>query len=571
MDIKAEQVTVECVRQDVKLATARLESKRPFHKSQWRKALHDFFGASAHIFGSSGEFTRSTFMTGGVIQCSRAVYRAALEQKADDCLKGVVMTDSEMSPEVSRAFFELDYRDPQFLPEPRIVRDHLRTALGCVHKAFPRVNPLRMAVSVCDLKTKLKAGQDLLCLGVHLVFPDLVVKPALLMRLSAFVDREITASTPEWGGVVDQSSYKTNYTNLRPNGSYKTVKCSACEARSKFSVQPGRRAPAGESGFGRTMESKVGVEGLVCPPGCYGGMVVEPSVYRLSDVLTCTDGKVQHGFDTMSMHDELLLTSINPPDSVDLTPGFTDHPDIPQALDLVLTTLRNQNSVAQPLNFRQHHDVLTTLWAIVRDFFPAYAQAQVHTMKITDRSVVFITLKSHGSKFCICAGEEHSNGVFFTVHLKRGTVNFHCYDRVCKQEISATNKAVQNLKSAKYHASKLIKPHVGAWNCSGLSGSTTFPLGSSLVGSVHHAPPLTNACKVECFSHKIPPKTLTRLVAKIARSLSPCSVPPEQVRVESTDATSNHSSKTSALMTALAAKAKMQTKDESPALKRAKH
>jgi hypothetical protein len=525
---------IEVVRKTHRVAQQKFQGVVPFRKSQWFAFLKPYWAPHGPFQDNSGELTRSNIMTGGIIRCAHEIFLKALPLKALDIRNGVVLVDGAVASNAEgiNMFFEIDYQSDVALPPPHIIVQHISLAFECVRKAFPSVPAAKfqMTVSICQPKLKKKRQVELAAFGVHLVFPGIVVKTDVMYRLTAYLNQEITRKTPEWGDVVDAQPIKKSLATLRPNGSHKADECSVCVLNKKSHT--GRQPSTATTDFQ-----------LVCPPECVRGKIVQASVYRLTAILKASDqgGYIAQLKPRVSVLLELQLTSISPAVLGRFTPGFQENPDIPSSLDSAPRPdgyAKGSDSDSQQfclptgsnmivLHPQRHKMLIDLIWSLVCHSFPWYSSSQVKVVEMKNE-IIFVKIKNQFSHACICLGNVHSsNSVFFKIRLKAGCIEFGCFDKECKQFIR------QSQKQNKYQ-STTVTP-----------GRSAFPLGTGLteVFLDQHLQVVEKVVpKLECFSHKIMPKALSRLLENVKCLISVDGVRPSRSGKENSVADATHNS-----------------------------
>lgn len=457
----------------------------PFQNSKWMAKIHCHIYRTKRDPRARGELVRCNLLSpGGVVSCSLAEYRASLPALAQDIRSGVVTTLSEIAQNSDgvRVFYELDYKYPDRFPSPEVVAQHLQIAYRDTLRAFPGLPPAdcRMLVSKSDPKIKVKEGREYLAYGVHIVFPHIVVRTRELQRLSAYVNQSMTRETPNWADVVDQSPYKAEYANLRPNGSHKVVECPVHKHQKKAQQdRPGRRQRGGEtepvthsyqgsqhtqfeSFFGGASDWRSalhsgggGHDEVACPPGCFKGKITEPSVYRLHAVYDFDPARKQAVVSpkpaSWSLLDELRWTSICPEAQGQFSTLFRPPADMPGELDFVpsaagpvvfeqreLKPIMAQMAKSEECRVEHHPELFQLVHQAIAEFFPSHSEAQLHHVAHSSAAGgrLYIQLKHQKCRFCLVQQREHNNNrVFFTLALQRGRLSFHCFKKECKAEL----------------------------------------------------------------------------------------------------------------------------------------
>lgn len=414
---------------------AEIAGRYPFQGSTWRSD----FQAYMNTQNTHGDLLRSTFLSGGTLHMPLRLYQESFRAKAADIDNGCILTDAEVAHncEGIRLFFELDYRSREHcLPGMEEALLHVRMIHQTVTECFPRLDRHTVHIATCDKKRKASRSNPTpaLAWGIHLVFPDIVVTTPTMRLIAQLVDTRLSNAFPTWPGVVDSASYRSTSATLRPCFSFKMVPCPICavvDPRSK------KRRLDNESAFREQLSN-------AC--SCFGGRVVEPSVYRYQGTIDRVGASVVDR--SMNTLECLQAMSITPSQMGMFTPGFVRPPDmgdehdkIPQA-DVVFPAERRvvrnfdrrKDSVVLPA--QKYAEGYRVIREILSGVQPEFAHIAIHRVSMDARSQTFlVTVKGKGSRFCVYQGRCHqSNRVYFCVNLRHSRVQIHCFDPDCRRD-----------------------------------------------------------------------------------------------------------------------------------------
>lgn len=347
------------------------------------------------------QFAYVTLLNGGVVYFSNAAqFNSTLPLLAADSQRYPLPVVINVCSKV-RLFFELDYNSRVSETE---LADHLHTLL--MHVVYPLFPGARLDMYVSTRPVRYKPHETV---GVHVVFPFVVVEPSTLRSILTFAcDR--FPHIP-----VDSAPAKRQYASLRPNGFPKIERCSnAVHKNSKH--QPH----------------------FACAAACDRGILYPTSSIYSLDFIAKLQGSGEllvFPAQNLSFKEELLLTNICPTDS---------------EAPLNQCTLEVAPENARPTQYvPQHTSVEGTqlrgeLLAVIRDRFPEFASAQqlscVHQEAQQGPGVLY--LKNIVSQQdpnlahkCLHAKRYHrQNTIYFRLDLQTGELMFGCYRAACKRK-----------------------------------------------------------------------------------------------------------------------------------------
>jgi hypothetical protein len=201
-----------------------------------RTHLFTKYGKPQHPFGQNFAHV----YTGGVIKCTHQEWRTLVEEYVKDVIAGNILAISEVCPSNIgiRLFFELDYRSHIRLPKEEEMLKHCQMMKQLVTESFPDQKFTSCKVAKCDPKLKYvqsEPNHPKLAVGLHVVFPYVIVTAWQLRQLVLTLDYRITKDNPFFAHTVDAGSVHTEYANLRPIYAYRMDPCKGCyEDRTKL-------------------------------------------------------------------------------------------------------------------------------------------------------------------------------------------------------------------------------------------------------------------------------------------------------------------------------------------------
>lgn len=170
----------------------------------------------------------STSFVGGTVYGHPAMYHTHLHLRALD-IDGhkVILTDNDLATNATghRMFMELDFEHFIELPSDKTIWE---AALACtkgVSEFIPGGTAPEAHVLLSPPKKKIKSGRTVYHRGVHVVFPELVLRTDSSRAIAVRANMLINELSTGWVDVVDTNPYKADHASLRPPHSHKMVKC----------------------------------------------------------------------------------------------------------------------------------------------------------------------------------------------------------------------------------------------------------------------------------------------------------------------------------------------------------
>lgn len=392
---------------------------------------------------------RLTFFNGGTCHFPAKEWSAVLRQRAADVENLVVMYDNHMAydDEGFRMFFELDYRSDYNNPSYDEILQHASLCQDVVKSFFvnnPSAN-CRMWFMPCDPKLKFAKDniEPVLAMGVHLIFPDIIVNTQMARQMAAGANLRLEAVFygRNKGELVDMDCYRDHTVSLRPSYAHKIDNCLTCMNDDDMRLTC-------ETCYGR---GRVPTGSTYRPMDCF----LHDGSSKFGDGL---DGTVQQ-YVSDNIHLIMIETSI-----VCETPGmFTDGYSVP-AGEPELSNVRQlkrkvsggdkskmkfSNRVHQGagascdrrtgINMTNSVGVMKILYTIIKQYGNSYNDPRMVISKVTltKRNMLFINIKGAGAHFCRirnALGHEHSsNSIYFLINVQRGFIAQYCYDGDCKE------------------------------------------------------------------------------------------------------------------------------------------
>lgn len=223
------------------------EGKRPMQKTNWSWCLKHRLNPGI----DKGLFEMATLFSGGRLFCTHQEYWRALEPLARDIMASKIMTINEIAHNGYgiRVHFELDFRQKSLPSDDHKIRI-LHIIRELVKEVFPN-RDCRMYIAAQDPKIKYKAkgGDPVIAVGLHVVFPLLVVDSHMLRSMNMTLDHRITQEFPFYNDVVDYQSVRSQSANLRLIYCHKLDPCVTCKAAQLHDKNPeGKSKPLRAAG-----------------------------------------------------------------------------------------------------------------------------------------------------------------------------------------------------------------------------------------------------------------------------------------------------------------------------------
>jgi hypothetical protein len=445
-------------------AQQRLHGKVPFQGSDWARECAPFTNVREH--GSL--MRRATLLTGGVIYLPFESVRKAMRLKASDLDRGCVFTDVEIAhnSEGVRMFFEIDYRvrSDGRLPDRETFMAHVRILRSCVFDCFPSLPDTSLDAHVATCDPKVKNGKDMytdvLAWGAHIVFPNIVLRTNVHKRIAALADSRMSRMFPEWPGIVDPCTYRTNDATLRPLYSNKATPCIICATRvGRKHALTGMGSATGALGASpdecTTAMNNSTQFRLARACDCVRGYRLEPSVYLYNGYMT-VDGLFVPPDPSMTTYEKLHTMSIIPSrmgcfmdnvlqapddmgDSIDMVPDKSGVVFPLEKCTISRSFARRKDIPLATTNRRRCFQVLSDL---MYKLHTAYQHIAIADARYTERTKsVLILVKAKGSRYCTIKGDEHrSNRIYFVMFLgTRARIEQRCFDADCQHPVERTS------------------------------------------------------------------------------------------------------------------------------------
>ena len=195
---------------------------------------------------SDREKTHNTMEFGNFLSIKPAFYEQFMHKLVETLNKDKVNYLLEIRTDYFKYMVDVDFKNEYGLTEEEKIN-----LLKLIHEAVGDCikNQQRnlMIVSSCEDQKINVEGQDMIKIGFHLIWPNVIVgvEEALFLR-SAIIqyleNSDITlTSLDDWETIIDISIYDEKHA-LRMNGSSKNVKCSICKGKKSRNIcEPCRR------------------------------------------------------------------------------------------------------------------------------------------------------------------------------------------------------------------------------------------------------------------------------------------------------------------------------------------
>lgn len=432
----------------------------------------------------------ATLYTSGVLTCSHEQYKQLWSKYyVTDCIENTntLLAFTEYCPNAIgiRCFFEFDYRSYIRLPTQDELIKHVQIAQNLIRESFPNnTTNIDVYAAKCSPKLKYsrqdKLAKPKLAVGLHLVFPYIVVHTAELRQLILTLDARITQDNPFFSGIVDPSSVKRECASLRPLYAYRLDNCESCITSRKTKSKTDKKLKfmkTEEEWSGQNMymaekedrdsddsdmeldellplDESVTCRSSIC---LRGRKIASPSIYipwlHINNqgienlVEKHPGGEVKKKW--------LELTSIVP----DLLFPRSNYVPVQDAVasDSILTTasnsiifikekkinnqiLRNNNDIK--LSPQTHTEIYSLITKLIREFDEHYERALINVLHFNSKyNSMYATLKGDRkiTNWCFLKeGPHQGNGVFFTFQLKptrtlkTSEMKLGCHDSDCK-------------------------------------------------------------------------------------------------------------------------------------------
>lgn len=392
----------------------------PFERSTFLKRACSQLGrvrSAGTLYAQPQFFAYTTFLTGGVVYGTHRDACTDLEYLARDADKGVVLplVQNANSLYGTRVFVELDLYER--LPSAQELRQLLVVLLSSTHTLFGGAS-VRACVSTCS--PRIKKGRSTLGVGVHVVFPDLVVHPVTLQNVLKFLKDALQQAGSPFASDLDESAVRPQSATLRMNGAPKRTVCEACALRA------------------REEHARV-----ACPPDCFQGSVFDAaSVYELWLVATHSQSpELEVEFPrTWSTLAQLRNTSVFP-DVHAQRSKFSPCSLSVDPQDVARNLVEKRVYLPQRDASTPSAKLARELVALIRRLFPEYSHIsslaqcvyQPDTQRVVGKQLV-AQADAEVARRCLVAKRVHkSNTVFFTLDLRSKLLNFGCFDPDCRQ------------------------------------------------------------------------------------------------------------------------------------------
>lgn len=461
---------------------------------------------------TSGRQMFGSLYTCGVLQCTQKQYRdILLEEYAKDVAAGRVLAFTERSNNENgiRCYFEIDYRSFVRLPTEEEMMHHVEIAQKLVQDACGDTWA-HAYVAKCTRKLKYankdtKDTSPQLAMGLHIVFPHIVLETTQLRQLVLTLETRIATDNIFFSGCVDASSVKRECATLRPIFAYRLDQCKGC--------YPQRAAVAGGGKQGVTKKKKsrfAATQEEWCkeaynpqqidaydsdsepeaPPlmgdiecrsaSCSKGYsYASPSVYLPWYILDTTgEVHLREALTELKDKEWILDMSIVPPH--DLKTKFSDFKapkDAPEpetcairsscASGSIVFKAESQSMHAKgktktgvELSPQLHSNVYKILTSVVREFDPAHYSILLPHSVNYNRQTHMLTVSVRGDpgwKYCPLVQRSHGgNRIYFVIKLnsKQKHIQLQCYHPTCQSMIQAHKRQLRenNPKKKKHLA-----------------------------------------------------------------------------------------------------------------------
>ena len=396
-----------------------------------------------------------TLYTGGTIVCSHEKYTQDLRPKfIADIIKGHKFAVSEKCPSRCgiRCFFELDYRSFVRFPTEDEMKSHCLMAFELIHESFPEANSFgRVAKCSEKLKYSNQGGPPKLAVGLHIVFPHVIVDTERLRQLCLTLDLRISIQDPMFSGVVDDSSVHTNCANLRPLYCYRLDQCKGCYGTRKATKEansepkkPFEKETGPTSKFAKHIEdwthektdaindydseSEEDLEPMECKSqGCMAGKkVASPSIYEPWLIVVNQQTRIEANANKKEWMLEMSIVADTNKYSNYIPPKDAVHIKTinPRGNAIVYSKEKNligKSKTLQPLYPERDPALFKVVTSIIRQYdnihFTKLVADQIQYSSFT--RIMMVNVKGCGIHDCLYNGKPHSgNRIYFLLELK---------------------------------------------------------------------------------------------------------------------------------------------------------
>lgn len=481
---------------------------------------------------SAATLVCANLYTQGVLKLTRPQYEHLKTVFIKDIIEGkAVLAFTEVSCNMRgiRCFFEIDYRSSIRFPTEEEMTRHAKMAFNlvrecCCSSSSSSASPLVMYVAKCDRKLKFfkkkkeavhsnddgnstnedqqqqqfteKKSQDektqeevsylgvskaKLALGLHIVFPFILLHTSELRQLALTLDIRITADDPFFSGSVDASSVHREDATLRPLYTYRLEDCHGCvKQRKKSSSISKKSSSSTDNAFLRALhewsgeacnkykmrEEEEGYDSdsdplflrkplskhLECKEGCFTGYkYANPSIYRpwfcLSNKRAISQGENKHHdnnndlietfyFDEQpeSISHWILSMSIIPPEGMPFTsynaaadsPAVTDPFIRPGVVSVFKSEVKYNRKTKNASDYELIPEQHTRIYQLVTELIQNFGTRHFYSDLVAQRvyfnkhlSILTVNVKGKSFKKCQILDNEHAdNRIFFRIKLK---------------------------------------------------------------------------------------------------------------------------------------------------------
>lgn len=470
-----------------------IENKKPNKNSKFLSALDK-------VRQIHGGIRFLNIYTGDSIKVSHKNYRDSLKLYAqdieeDNCL--FALAEVSHNTIGIRVYFEFDYRSFIRLPTEDEMIEHIKLTQNLIRESFPKHDSVYCLVAKCTRKLK-KAksdpnGQLKLAIGLHIVFPNIVVDTLTLRQLNLTLDARISSHNLFFAGVVDPASIHTEDATLRPLYAYRMDQCEGCyPTRAKLSQ---KKKLTKKSGYLKNLEEwnhdkqKLNMEPdnevdydsdseedlppldemIKCAQGCFKGKKIpSPSIYK-PWLIFSYEGEISGDEKTMSIEEWILDMSIVPevtqsndlglyqPVS-DAIYAYTPHTRAQVSVYKNELHIMHQKEHAKNTAYISHQQkpsVFNIVKEILRNVHPIYKDILPDKISFNPvTKTLSITVRGKLFNHCLLKNTTHNNRILFNIRLKKKEVILGCFKKECAAKYRAfynwlhpSKKSIDNTES----------------------------------------------------------------------------------------------------------------------------